>query len=385
MDLIVFVILSLCITYCKIDARNNSLQDGGHHFIRSDSLMHQLDSNFDCVDIYKQPALQNPLLKNHKIQLYPTFANNIMGSKLSYGKIVDGCSVGKVPIYNRRKIYQKNITNSSSRLQTDDFQQYSKSSPGYHSVTLDTTRNMIFHGASAGIGAYDLSLQANQYSMSSIWLENGPPMEFNSIKVGLGVHPSLYGDSQLRLTGHWTADSYKKTGCFNIVCPGFVQVNPNKEYALGSVSHPTSSIGSTSKYIGYIKIKQDQTTGHWWLIIQTTESIYAGYWPKELFTHLSKGASLIRFGGQTYAPSNMDSPPMGSGRLPREKFRNSGFMVLVKIINSEYNEFDIKPEDVKRYTDTNSDCYDLWYKGYEGSQYKQAFLYGGPGGRNCDI
>ncbi|CAL5215252.1 unnamed protein product [Lathyrus oleraceus] len=107
---------------------------------------------------------------------------------------------------------------------------------------------------------------------------------------------------------------------------GFVQVNHDKEYAIGSVSHPVSSIGSKTKYIGYTKIKQDRTTCHWWLIIQTTKSIYVGYWPKELFTHLSKGASLIRFGGQTYAPPNKDSPPMGSGRLPREKFINSDFM-----------------------------------------------------------
>ncbi|CAK8579674.1 unnamed protein product [Lathyrus sativus] len=347
-------------------------------------IQHQLDNDFDCVDLYKQPSLQNPVLKNHKIQLYPTFANNIMQSKLSNRKIVEGCSVGKVPIYTRRKI-QQNITNSSSRLETDDFQQYSKDSPGYHTVTLDTTRNVIFHGASAGIGAYNLSLQAKQYSISSIWLESGPPNELNSIKVGLGVHPSLYGDSQLRLTGHWTADNYGKTGCYNIVCPGFVQVNRDKDYAIGSVSHPTSAIGSTTKYIGYIKIKQDRITGHWWLIIQTTKPIYVGYWPKELFTHLSKGASLIRFGGQTYAPPNEDSPPMGSGRLPREKFINSGFMVLLKIFDSEYNEIDIKPEDMKRYTDANSNCYDLWYHGFEGYQYRQAFLYGGPGGRNCDI
>lgn len=53
-----------------------------------------------------------------------------MRSKSSYGKIVDGCSEGKVPIY-KRKIHQ-NITSSSSKLQIDDFQQYSKSSPGYH-------------------------------------------------------------------------------------------------------------------------------------------------------------------------------------------------------------------------------------------------------------
>lgn len=54
-----------------------------------------------------------------------------MQSKPFYGKIVDACSPGKVPIYNRRKIDQT-ITNSSSRFQIDDFRPYSKSSPGYH-------------------------------------------------------------------------------------------------------------------------------------------------------------------------------------------------------------------------------------------------------------
>jgi len=128
---------------------------------------------------------------------------------------------------------------------------------------------------------------------------------------------------------------------------------------------------------------QDRSTGHWWLI--TNESINVGYWPKELFTHLSKGASFIRFGGQTYAPPNYDSPPMGSGRLPKEKFNNSGLMGKLEIIDSKYNEIDVEPEDMKSFTDTNSDCYDLTYQGYQGSVYRQAFLYGGPGGRNCGI
>jgi hypothetical protein len=46
---------------------------------------------------------------------------------------------------------------------------------------------MIFHGAHAGISGYGLSLEANQYSISSIWVESGPPTELNSIKVGVGV------------------------------------------------------------------------------------------------------------------------------------------------------------------------------------------------------
>ncbi|CAJ2676129.1 unnamed protein product [Trifolium pratense] len=340
-----------------------------------------VDNDFECVDIYKQPSLRHPLLKDHKIQLYPTFAKNIMQNRSSHGKTMDKCPEGKVPIYNKTWRHQI-ITNSSSKLQVDDFQQYSQSAPGYHTVTLDTTQNMIFHGAHAGIAGYGLSLDANQYSISSIWIESGLSTELNSINVGIGVHPSLYGDNRLRITGQWTTDGYKKTGCFNIRCSGFVQVNHNK--GLGSPVSPLNSIGSTEKFSTFIKIKQDQSTGHWWLIIQL-ESIYVGYWPKELFTHLSTGASLIKFGGQTYTPPNKDSPPMGSGRLPKEKFRNSAFMQNLEIIDSEYNEVGVADRDMKPYTDTNSECYDLAYNGYQGPVYKQAFLYGGPGGRNCGI
>ncbi|XP_039686924.1 uncharacterized protein [Medicago truncatula] len=225
---------------------------------------------------------------------------------------------------------------------------------------------MIYHGAYAGIVGYDLSVQAKQYSMSYIWIESGSGTQLNSIKVGVG------------------ADGFKRTGCYNANCPGFVQVNNNKEYTLGTVMRPTNSIGSTEKVASFIKIKQDRSTGHWWLLIQH-ESIHVGYWPKELFNHLTLGASKIRFGGQTHASPNTDSPPMGSGRLPKEKFENSSFMGTLQIIDSQYNEVDVKPEDMKPYRDTNSDCYDLIYNGFEGRLYRQAFLYGGPSGRNCGI
>jgi len=52
-------------------------------------------------------------------------------SRPSYGKTADDCPLGKVPIYNERGRHQI-ITNSSAKLQIDDFQRHSKSNPGYH-------------------------------------------------------------------------------------------------------------------------------------------------------------------------------------------------------------------------------------------------------------
>nr|XP_027191502.1 uncharacterized protein LOC101515683 isoform X2 [Cicer arietinum] len=330
MTLFLFLVIILFVACCNIGASSKTLLDEQYNSTVSDSIVHQVDNDFECVDMHKQPTLQHPLLKNHKIQLYPTFAKNIVRNR-SYSKIVNECPTGKVPIYNRTRRHQI-VNNSSSNLQIEDFQYYSQSSPGYHTVTLDTTQNMTFHGAYAFIGVYNLSLQENQYSASSIWVESGPPTQRNSIRVGAEVHPSLYGDSQLRITGYWT----------------------------------------------------DRSTGNWWLTIGLKPVFIIGYWPKQLFTHLSTGASLIRFGGQTYAPPNMDSPPMGSGRLPKEKLKNSGFMGSLQIIDSDYNQNDVKPKDMMPYSDTDTNCYDLWYHGDQGPFWHQAFLYGGPGGK-CSI
>lgn len=125
---------------------------------------------------------------------------------------------------------------------------------------------------------------------------------------------------------------------------------------------------------------QDQSTGHWWLSV-TEDDVPVGYFPKEIFTHLSGGASLVRYGGETYAPPNMDSPPMGSGRLPQELFHNAAHISNLEFVDADYNEQEVDHADMKPYIDTSTNCYDLLYHGYEGPTYKQAFLFGGPGGQ----
>ena len=62
--------------------------------------------------------------------------------------------------------------------------------------------------------------------------------------------------AQAQLDINMQADGYNQTGCFNSNCPGFVQVNHDKEYALGSVISPTNSIGSTKKLFAIFLIKQ---------------------------------------------------------------------------------------------------------------------------------
>ncbi|CAL5215278.1 unnamed protein product [Lathyrus oleraceus] len=364
MTLFFVVVLSFCIAGSNVDARTRTLSNETSYFTTSDIVTHHVDIDFDCVDIHKQPSLNHPLLKNHKIQLYPTFTRNIMPKRPSYdGKIIEECPIGKIPFHKKIK-----------RHQIEGFQ---SNSHEYHSISLDTNQTMTFHGGCAYIGAYNLTLKEKQYSLSGFWVESGPPSNLNNIFFGAGVMPNLYGDSQLHLTARWTTDG---SGCYDIHCPGFVQVRSNTY--LGMVLSHVSSIGTFRKLVLVATIKQDKVTGHWWLCIYSWLECF-GYFPKELFSHLSSGASIVRYGGETYTPPGMVSPPMGSGRLPQEKFRNSGFMERVEIINSEYNQIDINPRTMKINKDGNLSCYDLLYRGFEGGSARHAFLYGGPGGRSC--
>ncbi|KAK9147746.1 hypothetical protein Scep_006503 [Stephania cephalantha] len=67
---------------------------------------------FDCVDIYKQPAFDNPLLQNHKIQMKPSFVPKELFPKsevaarhqISTAMLIDGgCPEGTVPIKRTTK------------------------------------------------------------------------------------------------------------------------------------------------------------------------------------------------------------------------------------------------------------------------------------------
>ncbi|XP_058734315.1 protein neprosin-like [Vicia villosa] len=167
-----------------------------------------------------------------------------------------------------------------------------------------------------------------------------------------------------------------RSGCYNIDCSGFMQVGGEK--ILGNVESHVFAIEADEKIALVTTIKQ---LSHWRLCIKIKQKC-AGYWPKELFPRLSLRASIIRFDGETYTPLGMDSPPMDSGRLPQEKYINSGFMSNIRIINSEYNEIDIHPENMKINKGGNLNCY-LVYRGYEGRYAHQAFLSSGPGGKSC--
>ncbi|CAH2059299.1 unnamed protein product [Thlaspi arvense] len=319
--------------------------------------------DFDCVEIYKQPAFQHPLLKNHKIQeTFSSYDENPKGSNKDETK--EYCPKGTVAI-----IRQRNGTENFHPNTAEYFAQ--------HFATIETMLDgTIYRGAEADISIHDLKLQGVQFSKSQIWIENGPAGQLNSIQAGWAVHPRIYGDSVTRFTIHWTRDDYKDTGCYNTQCPGFVVVSRNPR--IGGQFPGTSFYGKTS-LLFTVQIFQDPFSGNWALKLNNE---VIGYWPKELFTHLNEGASLVRYGGNTFMSPDEISPPMGNGHFPVSDYTKTAHFKNVLLINSKYKKIYVEDSKVRRYADSYS-CYRVTYWGYTRSS-GVSFAFGGPGGKCGD-
>ncbi|KAI4334862.1 hypothetical protein L6164_013570 [Bauhinia variegata] len=341
MALYFFLILSLFVGYNVVDGRSKSAEDGDPRLrlVDLEGTLPMEDDDFNCVDIYKQLAFQHPLLKNHKIQLYPSFSKNSRKIGSSYDD--KGCQPGKVPVQRIKMnhIRSENLKNAPIAK----FHQLSNGSPAHHSTT--------FHGARSSIAIYNPSVQLFQFSMALIWLVNGPPTELNAIAVGWAVNPGLYGDNLTHVTAYWTYEN-------------------------------VSVIGGP-QWLADIMVIQDKSSGHWWLVLEG--DIHVGYWPKEIFSHLANGASLVSYGGSTMASLDGISPPMGSGVLATTEFGKACCFVGVKIVNSMYEETYINTNDLKSYCDAGPNCYTLIYEGYQEKYIVKGpyFTFGGPGGK-CD-
>ncbi|TXG54120.1 hypothetical protein EZV62_019376 [Acer yangbiense] len=269
---------------------------------------------YDCVDIYKQPAFDNVLLKNHKIQ----FA--VFHTKL-----------------NKPGIY----------------------------------------GARAVIDVYDPPVKMNQVSSAQIWVEGGPPAELNSIQFGWAVSHHFISTFMNN-----NADASQKTGCYNTMCPGFVQVHPSQH--VGQPFENSSVIGGlicATQPLIYKKFLQDPETGNWWLFVDSSSKI--GYWPKEILPHLSKAATFVQYGGWTYNSPDGLSPPMGTGRFPSKNIHESCFFAQLQTVNKFNNLVDIERDSLQKVVD-NTSCYDAKHWGNRYGTLAQTFSFGGPGGM-CGI
>ncbi|XP_045825617.1 uncharacterized protein LOC123917814 [Trifolium pratense] len=355
----------------------------------------------DCVPISKQPAFDHPFLKDHKIQMRPNFhpeglfeENKFDENKAKSSTPINQlwhangmCSEGTIPI---RRTKEEDVLRASSvkrygRKKHRSIPKPRSADPDLvnqsgHQHAIAYVEGEKFYGAKATINVWEPKIQqTNEFSLSQLWVLGGSfGQDLNSIEAGWQVSPDLYGDNNTRLFTYWTSDAYQATGCYNLLCSGFIQVSSN--IAMGASISPISSYRD-SQYDISILIWKDPKEGHWWMQFGNDGTVM-GYWPSFLFSYLAESATMIEWGGEVVnsePDGQHTSTQMGSGHFPEEGFGKASYFRNIQVVDSSNN---LKaPKDLGTYTEYHN-CYDV-QTGSNGD-WGHFFYYGGPGKNpNC--
>ncbi|KAL7120736.1 hypothetical protein ACP275_02G140500 [Erythranthe tilingii] len=357
----------------------------------------------DCVHMSHQAAFDHPHFKNHTIQMRPSyhpeglFGQNEKVSKNEIGPKpitqmwhVNGrCPEGTIPVRRTRKSdifrassinkYGKKNKKSLPRPPTSAAPEPDLINQNGHQHAIAYVEGDQYYGAKATINVWDPKIQQpNEFSLSQLWILGGSfASDLNSIEAGWQVSPDLYGDNNTRLFTYWTSDAYQATGCYNLLCSGFIQIS--NEIAMGASIFPISSYHS-SQYDISILIWKDPKEGNWWM--QFGNDYVLGYWPAFLFSYLSDSASMIEWGGEVVnseSDGEHTTTQMGSGHFPDEGFGKASYIRNIQVVDESNNLR--APKDIDVFTEQSS-CYDVRLG--KNGEWGNFFYYGGPGRNpNC--
>uniref|UniRef100_A0A804LV14 Neprosin PEP catalytic domain-containing protein n=1 Tax=Zea mays TaxID=4577 RepID=A0A804LV14_MAIZE len=213
------------------------------------------------------------------------------------------------------------------------------------------------------------------------------PTSTASRQDGSQVSPELYGDSRPRLFTYWTSDAYEATGCYNALCPGFVQTS--SRIAIGASISPVSSAGG-AQYDMTLLVWKDPKLGNWWL---SYGDQLVGYWPAQLFTHLSDHATMVEWGGEvvdTRPGGAHTATQMGSGRFAAEGFGRASYFRNLETVDADNSLAEVALDAIQTLAEDPA-CYDI-RKAYDDDDdddddgqhsarggWGTHFYYGGPG------
>ncbi|MBA0737262.1 hypothetical protein Gogos_010733 [Gossypium gossypioides] len=273
-------------------------------------------------------------------------------------------------------------------------------------------------GAKTIMNVWSPTTLSDQASFAYLWIANGPADALNVLQAGWGVSNTCHlfillpKESHLLMVGRrngvviegslclgqdgesfdWLlevgvkvneciplselrdpVDGYRKTGCTNYLCPGFVQVH--RQISLGMVLNQISIYNGTQSDIE-IAILRD---GEWWLKLFNQ---FIGYWPQKLFYYMYGGANVVVWGGMAASPTNELSPPMGSGHFPKDGHQNKSAYFKQTRIWDNVNFVD--PEaDKLVLSATRPDCYGSETAPDDAAPNAIDLFYGGPG--QCNL
>ncbi|CAL5380747.1 unnamed protein product [Camellia sinensis] len=220
----------------------------------------------DCVHISHQLAFDHPLLKNHTIQMRPSYHpesdEGISKSITQLWHLNGRCPEGTIPIRRTKKkeILRASSIKSFGRKQHGTIPEPTmptKPEPiGPHEHATVVVQGDKYYGTKATMNVWKPTVQqSNEFSLSQLWIMAGSyPSDLSTVEAGWQVFPYFYGDDNPRLFIYWTRDAYQKTGCYNLLCAGFIQTNNN--VTLGGAIFPISAYNAAQYEYDFFVWKQ---------------------------------------------------------------------------------------------------------------------------------
>lgn len=339
----------------------------------------------DCVLTHLQPAFDHPQLKGQKALDPPErpkgndsttdeATDEVADAFQLWAEAGGSCPEGTIPI---RRTTERDVLRASSigRFGRKLRRHVRRDSTGTgHEHAVVYVNGDQFYGAKANINVWAPRVTDEyEFSLSQIWVISGSfGNDLNTIEAGWQVSPELYGDNYPRFFTYWTTDAYQATGCYNLLCSGFVQTN--RRIAIGAAISPRSSYNGRQFDIG-VMVWKDPKHGHWWL--QFGSGLLVGYWPAYLFSHLRSHANMVQFGGEvvnTRSRGYHTSTQMGSGHFAGEGFTRSSYFRNLQVV--DWDNSLIPPSNLRILAD-HPNCYDVrqgWNR-----VWGIYFYFGGPG------
>lgn len=329
-----------------------------------------------CVLSHLQPAFDHPLLKGQKPLEPPErpkhndsidFSTEVIQAWMNTS---ESCPEGTIPI---RKTTEQDVLRASSvrRFGRKIRRRDTTSNDHEHAVAFASGDQ--YYGAKASINVWaPRVIDQYEFSLSQVWVISGSfGNDLNTIEAGWQVSPELYGDSYPRFFTYWTTDAYQTTGCYNLLCSGFVQTN--NKIAIGAAISPRSSYNNKQFDIG-IMIWKDPKHGHWWL--EFGSGLLIGYWPSYLFSHLRDHANMIQFGGEIVNSRSgfHTSTQMGSGHFAEEGFGKASYFRNMQTVDWDNS---LLPLSNLRLLADHPNCYDI--RAGRNNVWGNYIYYGGPG------
>uniref|UniRef100_A0A7N0TQL3 Neprosin PEP catalytic domain-containing protein n=1 Tax=Kalanchoe fedtschenkoi TaxID=63787 RepID=A0A7N0TQL3_KALFE len=326
---------------------------------------------YKCVDFYKQPAFDHPLLRNHsyhpnldQYKLQNVSQQSSWISELwANGK---GCPDGTVPIrkYTRKEFIR--VHKLFQKLYPSD-----APVPGRFRATVHTKDGPhTFYGGSAALSVYNFAVGEGQYSASYLTLRAAQ----DQLQYGWWINPSMYGgDGTTRL---FLSTEVEKTKCWNLMCGGYVHTH--KSIPLDAPITRVTRRGSISPIEIVPKIVKSPSTKQWNLFI--THDIPLGFWPNEVLKGLSGPAEYLEWGGEAYNPPDkgLSGPGMGSGYFPIGIGSHDGYARVMARYDEAGTYFNMGNGELETYSD-NNDYYTVIDGGYSDEDFGHIAYWGGKG------